>query len=149
MNSLTFRTGITTIYKKVKTESPTISGISKTVSAIKKNVSTAKNAPENNGLSRLRKTLQGLKKSKSEVAQSLGDVIGVNDIILAKEKGGTPKAIVESGKAALRLLLSSALSSVCAPIPIPGAIIGGWFAGEKIAEKIIGKPISKQIKKLK
>lgn len=149
MKCSNIRTGVKTVLKKVKTDSPSISGISNTVSAIKKNVSNAKNAPENNGLSSIRKTLMGLKNSKSEVTHSLGDIVGVNDVILAKQEAGLGRAILEGGKAALRILASSALGGACVPIPIPGAMVGGWFAGEKLVEKIVGKPFSKQISKLK
>ncbi len=140
---------IAPILKKVKEESPSITGLTETFSAIKKNISRAKKAPENEGLSNIRKTLRGLKNSKGEVAHSLGDVIGVNDVILAKQEAGTTKAVLEGGKSALRVLLSTALGGACVPLPVPGAMVGGWFAGEKIAEKIVGKPFSKQIAKLK
>lgn len=140
---------IAPVLKKVKEESPSLAGITETCSAIKKNISQAKKAPENVGLSGIKKTLKGLKNAKSDVSHSLGDVIGINDIILAKEQGGTSKAILEGGKSALRVLLSTALGGACVPLPIPGAMVGGWFAGEKIAEKIVGKPLSKQIAKLK
>lgn len=140
---------IAPILRKIKEESPSLSGLTETFSAIKKNIAKAKIDPENNGLSGVRKTIKGLKNAKGEVAHSLGDVVGVNDVILAKEQGGTSKAILEGGKSALRVLLSSALGGACVPLPIPGAMVGGWFAGEKIAEKIVGKPISKQLGKLK
>lgn len=135
--------------KTVKEESPSLAGLNKTISTISKNISKAKNAPENQGLSIIKKILMGLKNAKGDVAHSLGDVVGVNDVMLAKEVGGTEKAIVEGGKSALRVLASGALSFVCLPVPIPGAMIGGWFAGEKLVEKIVGKPLTKQLTKLK
>lgn len=137
------------VLKKAKEDSPSLSALTETISALRQSISKAKRAPENEGLSNIRKTLQGIKNSKNEVGHSLGGVIGVNDIVLAKEQAGTGRAILEGGKSALRVLTSGALSAACIPVPIPGAIIGGWFAGEKIVEKIVGKPFSKQIQKLK
>lgn len=142
-------TYITPLLKKVKSGSTSISAISEGCSEIGRNVKKAKAQAKENNTSSVTATLKGLKNSGGAIKTTLGEIAGVNDVILAKEQGGTSKAVIEGGKSAVRVLLSSALTVACLPIPVPGAMIGGWVAGEKIAEKIVGKPISKQIGKLK
>ena len=142
-------THITPLLKKIKAGSTSISAISDGCSQVGKNVKQAKIAAKENNTSQVTATLKGLKNSTGAIKTTLGEIAGVNDVILAKEQGGTSKALIEGGKSAIRVLLSSALTVACLPIPVPGAMIGGWIAGEKIAEKIVGKPISKQIGKLK
>lgn len=140
---------IAPIVKKVKEASPSLSALTDTISAVKHNISKAKKAPENEGLSTVKKTIKGIAGSRKDVGRSLGKVIGVEDIKLAKQEAGTTRAVLEGGKSALRVVTSGTLSALCTPVPIPGAMIGGWVAGEKLVEKIVGKPFSKQIKNLK
>ena len=138
---------ISPVIKKVKEESPSLTAITDTVRIIRQNVSKAKKAPENKDLSFVKKTIKGLKSSKSELGESLSEVVGINDVRLAKEHAGIGRAILEGGKSALRFLTSGALSAICLPVPIPGAMIGGWLVGEKLVNTIVGKPFSKQIAK--
>lgn len=142
-------THITPLLKKIKTGSTSISAITDGCSQVGKNVKQAKVVAKENNTSQVTATLKGLKNSTGAIKNTIEEISGVKDIAIAKKQGGTQKAILEGGKSAVRVLMSTALTIACIPVPVPGAMIGGWVAGEKIAEKIVGKPISKQIGKLK
>lgn len=142
-------THIKPLLKKIKAGSTSISAISDGCSQVGKNVKQAKIAAKENNTSQVTATLKGLKNSTGAIKTTLEEISGVKDIAIAKKQGGTQKAVLEGGKSAVRVLMSTVLTIASLPIPVPGAMIGGWIAGEKIAEKIVGKPISKQIGKLK
>lgn len=137
------------VLKKIKAESQSLGALTEGYSAVSRNVKIAKRAAKRDGTSTISATIKGVKDSKGAITHSLGELVGVNDVMMAKEHAGTVRAVLEGGKSAFRLISSGALSAACLPVPIPGAVVGGWFAGEKLAEKLLGKPFSKQIAKLK
>lgn len=140
---------IAPVLKKMKSESQTFGALSEGCSTVSRNITIAKRTAQRDGTSSISATINGIKDSKEALKRSLGELVGVNDVMLAKQHAGTGRAVLEGGKSALRLAASGTLSAACIPIPIPGAFIGGWFAGEKLVEKLVGKPFSKQIAKLK
>lgn len=93
-------------------------------------------------------TLDGIRESAPEIKAALKEIIGANDVKAATEQGGILLGAKEAGKAAIRVVSSTALFIAGNLVPVPASSVAGWIAGERIANTIMGKPFTKQIGKV-
>lgn len=130
--------------------SDSIGVISDAIHKVSRKMRVCKNRTkqENPNASALKANIRGLKQSAPEIKEALNEVMGVNDVRVAKQEKGVIAGVKETGKAVTRVALSGLLYAAGSFIPVPGTGLAGYILGEKVANTVLGKPYTKIAKNI-